>query len=126
MHFLKLENKILSDLKYKLTVSFFLPYMKSESSVEFLFDSYLKELLFIESLIKCIFCEASVMRMVFLYIALFCAIKSQTSFKKCMLSLREKYHIIFSTKNLLNKNELVAKCRHENKLYLVNYKDIPP
>ena len=47
--------------------------------------------------------------------------------KKCMLCLTEKYHIIFSTKNLLNKrNELVTKCRHENKFYLVNYKDIPP
>ena len=33
--------------------------------------------------------------------------------------LTEKYHIIFSAKGLLNKrNELVAKCRHENKLYL--------
>ena len=29
--------------------------------------------------------------------------------KKCMLCLTEKYHIIFSTKNLLNKhNELVT------------------
>ena len=47
--------------------------------------------------------------------------------KKCMLCLTEKYHIIFSTKNLLNKrNELVTKCRHENKFYLRNYKDIPP
>ena len=33
--------------------------------------------------------------------------------KKCMLCLTEKYHIIFPTKNLLNKrNELVTKCRH--------------
>ena len=47
--------------------------------------------------------------------------------KKCMLCLTEKYHIIFSTKNLLNKrNELVTKCRHENKFYLGNYKGIPP
>ena len=46
--------------------------------------------------------------------------------KKCMLCLTEKYHIIFSTKNLLNKhNELVTKCRHENKFNLANYKDIP-
>ena len=45
--------------------------------------------------------------------------------KKCMLCLTEKYHIIFSTKNLLNKrNELVTKYRH--KFYLGNYKDIPP
>ena len=40
--------------------------------------------------------------------------------KKCMLCLTEKYHIISSTKNLLNK------CRHENKFYLANYEDIPP
>ena len=47
--------------------------------------------------------------------------------KKCMLRLTEKYQIIFSTKNLLNKrNELVTKCRHENKFYFANYKDIPP
>ena len=46
---------------------------------------------------------------------------------KCMLCLTEKYHIIFSTMNLLNKrNELVTKCRHENKFCLANYKDIPP
>ena len=43
------------------------------------------------------------------------------------LCLTKKYHIIFSTKNLLNKrNELVTKCRHENKFYLANYKNIPP
>ena len=47
--------------------------------------------------------------------------------QKGMLCLIEKYHIIFSTNNLLNKrNELVTKCRYENKLYLPNYKDIPP
>ena len=49
--------------------------------------------------------------------------------KKCMLCLTEKYHIIFSNKNLFNKrNELVtkSKCRHENKFSLKNYKDIPP
>ena len=47
--------------------------------------------------------------------------------KKSMLCLTEKYHIIFSTKNLLNKrNKLVTKCRHENKFYLENSKDIPP
>ena len=41
---------------------------------------------------------------------------------KCMLCLTEKYHIIFSTKNLLNKrNQPVAKRRHENKFYLANY-----
>ena len=47
--------------------------------------------------------------------------------KKCMLCLTEKYHVIFSTKNLLNKdNEMVTKCRHENKFYLANQKDITP
>ena len=46
---------------------------------------------------------------------------------KCLLCLAEKYHIIFSTKNLLNKrNELVTNGRHENKFYLANYKGIPP
>ena len=40
--------------------------------------------------------------------------------KRCMLCLTEKYHIIFFTKNLLNKrNELVTKCRNENKFYLI-------
>ena len=47
--------------------------------------------------------------------------------KRCMLCLTEKYHIIFFTKNLLNKcNELLTcrhvKCRDENKFYLVIYK----
>ena len=47
--------------------------------------------------------------------------------KKCMLRLTEKYHTIFSTKNLLNKrNELVTKCRYQNIFYLANYKGIPP
>ena len=44
--------------------------------------------------------------------------------KRCLLCLTEKYHIIFSKLNLLNsRNELVTKCRHENKFYLVNFKD---
>ena len=52
---------------------------------------------------------------------------SPASKKKCMLCLTEKYHIIFSKNNLLNKlNELVTKCRYENKFYLANDKDIPP
>ena len=43
------------------------------------------------------------------------------------MHLTETYHIIFSKKNLLNKcNELVTRCRHENKFSLANYKDIPP
>ena len=44
--------------------------------------------------------------------------------KRCLLCLTEKYHIIFSKLNLLNsRNELVTKCCHENKFYLVNFKD---
>ena len=44
--------------------------------------------------------------------------------KRCMLCLTGKYHIIFPKLNLLNsRNELVMKCRHENKLYLANLKD---
>ena len=43
--------------------------------------------------------------------------------KKCMLCFTEKYHVIFPTKNLLNKcNELVTKCRYKNKFYLGIYK----
>ena len=53
--------------------------------------------------------------------------KPSPASKKCMLCLTEKYPIIFSTKNLLNKcNDLVTKCRHENEFYLANYKDISP
>ena len=44
--------------------------------------------------------------------------------KKCLLYLTEKYLMIFSKLNLLNsRNELVTKCRHENKFYLTNFKD---
>ena len=44
--------------------------------------------------------------------------------KRCLLRLTKKYHIIFSKLILLNpRNELVTKCHHENKLYLVNFKD---
>ena len=51
---------------------------------------------------------------------------SQSS-KELMLCLTEQQQIIFSTKNLLNKrNELLTKCRHENKFYLANYKDTLP
>ena len=47
--------------------------------------------------------------------------------KKCNLCITEKYHIITSSLNLLNKrSELVSKCRHENKFYLANYKEVPP
>ena len=45
--------------------------------------------------------------------------------KRCNLCLAEKLHIIKSDKtNLLNKrSELISKCRHENKYYLMNLKD---
>ena len=44
--------------------------------------------------------------------------------KRCMMCLTEKYHIIFSKLNLLNStNDLVTKCRHENRFYLANFKD---
>ena len=43
------------------------------------------------------------------------------------LCLTEKLYIITSQVKLLNKrSELISKCRHENKYYLSNYKDIPP
>ena len=44
--------------------------------------------------------------------------------KRYLLYLTEKYHIIFSKLNLFNSiNELVTKCCHENKFYLINFKD---
>ena len=47
-----------------------------------------------------------------------------TESKRCKLCSIEKYHIIFSKLNLLNsRNELVTKCRHENKYYLANFND---
>ena len=41
------------------------------------------------------------------------------------MSYREiPHHFLYK---LLNKrNELITKCRHENKFYLADYKDIPP
>ena len=45
----------------------------------------------------------------------------------CDLCLTEKYHIINSHVNIINKrSELITKCRHENKFYLSNYKEVPP
>ena len=45
--------------------------------------------------------------------------------KKRMLCLTEKYHIIFSTTNLLNKrSELITKCRYENTFYLAIYTEV--
>ena len=47
--------------------------------------------------------------------------------KRCNLCLAEKYHILTSPLNLINtRTNLVWKCHHENKFYLVNYKTIPP
>ena len=47
--------------------------------------------------------------------------------KMCNLCLTEKYHVINSPLNLINKrSELISKCRHENKFYLTNYKAVPP
>ena len=47
--------------------------------------------------------------------------------KKYTLCYTEKYHVIFFSKNLLNKrNELITNWRHENKFYFTNYKDTPP
>ena len=45
--------------------------------------------------------------------------------KRCLLSLNEKLSIATypDQKQLLNKrSELIAKCRHENKFLLINYK----
>ena len=48
-------------------------------------------------------------------------------FKKCNLCLTEKYHIITSDLNLVNKrSELISKCCHVNKYLLKNYKEVPP
>ena len=43
---------------------------------------------------------------------------------RCNLCLLEKYFIInYKGKGLLNKrNEMISKCRHENKFYIKNYK----
>ena len=47
--------------------------------------------------------------------------------RNCMLCVTEKYHILFLGLNLLNKrNELVSKCRRENKYYLSNYNSVTP
>ena len=47
--------------------------------------------------------------------------------ERCNLCLTEKYHILTSPVNLINKrSKLILKCHHKNKFYLVNYKAIPP
>ena len=43
--------------------------------------------------------------------------------RQCRLCLTEKYHIIFQPFHKINKrNEIVSKCRHENKFLLCNFK----
>ena len=43
--------------------------------------------------------------------------------KRCMLCLSEKFHILETKERLLNKrNEIISKCRHENRHKLSNYK----
>ena len=45
--------------------------------------------------------------------------------KRCNLCLSEKDHILTSPVNFINKSsELVSKCCHKNKFYIVNYKAI--
>ena len=52
---------------------------------------------------------------------------SQNKSKRCNLCLTEKYYILTSPVNLINKrSELVSKYRHENKCQLVNCKATPP
>ena len=47
--------------------------------------------------------------------------------KACSLCLTEKFHIITSKKNLLNKrSDLVSTCSHVNKFLLKNHKVVPP
>ena len=49
----------------------------------------------------------------------------QNGSKGCNLCLKEKYHILTSPVNLINKrSEVVSKCRNESKFELVNYKAI--
>ena len=50
-----------------------------------------------------------------------------TRFKELYALLnREVPHLIFGTYHLNKHNELISKCRHENKYYLSNYKSVPP
>ena len=45
--------------------------------------------------------------------------------RKCNLCSSEKFHIITSSLDLINKkSELISKCRHENKFYLMNFKEV--
>ena len=63
----------------------------------------------------------------FMWSILDCATAHINGSDRCNLCSTEKFHIITSQTTLLNKkSELILKCRHENKYYLSNYKDIPP
>ena len=46
--------------------------------------------------------------------------------KRCNLCITEKLHIINSNeqRTISKRSELVSKCRHENKFYLSNYKEL--
>ena len=47
-------------------------------------------------------------------------------YHKCNFCLTEKFHIIKTSLELINKrSELISKCRHENKFYLMNFKEVP-
>ena len=58
------EGGIVFQTRLTLVFSFFLRHMKLESSVEFLFDSFLLEItiMFIKSVFKCMFRKANEMR----------------------------------------------------------------
>ena len=45
--------------------------------------------------------------------------------QKHAMSSREMPHSLLNFNLLNSRNELVTKCRHENKFHLSNYKDIP-
>ena len=47
--------------------------------------------------------------------------------RKCNLCLTEKFNIIKTSLELINKrSELISKCCYENKFYLMNFKEVPP
>ena len=51
----------------------------------------------------------------------------QNGMKRCNLCTAEKYHILWQSENILNKrDEMISKCRHENKFYLSKFKSVPP
>ena len=51
------------------------------------------------------------------------AIPYKNGTHKCNLCLTKKFHKIKSPLDLINKrSELISKCRHENKFYLMNFR----